>query len=385
MDAAARRRATDRIVALAGRGSDVVTLWRQCTEVLADAVPHYMGPCWFTLDPASLVMTSHFQEDLPVFPAEWAAQEYLDDGDVNHLADVARSASGISTLHAATGGRPESSARWRANMAYGGDQELVAALRTRDGQVWGSLTLYREPGLPLFDAGELDFVRSVTPALADGVRRGLLVGEARDPEGPDAPGLLVLTERWTPESVSPGLDRWIRDLPGGAWDLRRLPPSVLAVAGRALAIADAPLVADSPFADAGRVAVARVLTRSGTWVVLHGIPLVAGGLRRVAVVVEPAHPARISPLLMSAYGLTGREQELTRLVLQGLSTADIARRLVISRHTVQQHLKSVFDKTGVRSRRDLVSAVFLGHYEPRLRDNERRTGKSLPVRGGPMP
>jgi hypothetical protein len=55
------------------------------------------------------------------------------------------------------------------------------------------------------------------------------------------------------------------------------------------------------------VAVARVLSRSGTWVVLHGAALVTEGARRVAVIVEPAHPARISPLLMSAYGLTQRE------------------------------------------------------------------------------
>ena len=67
------------------------------------------------------------------------------------------------------------------------------------------------------------------------------------------------------------------------------------------------------------MAVARVLTRSGTWVVLHGVPLAQTGPLRVAVIVEPAHPARIAPLLMSAYGLTAREQELTRLVLQGFS------------------------------------------------------------------
>jgi DNA-binding CsgD family transcriptional regulator len=379
MDAAVRRRATDRIVELASRGSDVVSLWRACREVLADTVPHYLSPCWFTLDPASLVMTSHFQEGLPEFPAEWAAQEYSDDGDVNHLADVARSGSGISTLHDATGGRPDTSPRWHANMAYGGDQELVAALRTRDGQVWGSLSLYREPDRRRFDRDELDFLRSVAPVLADGIRRGLLVGEASDPEGSDAPGLLVLTEQWTPETVSPGLDRWLRDLPDGAWDAGRLPPAVLAVAGWALAVAEAPATAD-----AGRVAIARVLTKSGTWVVLHGVPLIAGGLQRVAVIVEPAHPARISPLLMSAYRLTEREQELTRLVLQGYSTAEIAQRLVISAHTVQQHLKSVFDKTGVRSRRELVGTVFLAHYEPRLRDNERRTGEGVPVRGGPI-
>ena len=80
----------------------------------------------------------------------------------------------------------------------------------------------------------------------------------------------------------------------------------------------------------------------------------------MAVIVEPAHPARIAPLLMSAYGLTEREQELDPPGAPGIrrpprSPSD----LVISVHTVQQHLKSVFDKTGVRSRRDLVTKVFL--------------------------
>ena len=86
---------------------------------------------------------------------------------------------------------------------------------------------------------------------------------------------------------------------------------------------------------------------------------------------------------MLAYGLSEREQELTRLVLQGFSTAEIAERLVISVHTVQQHLKSIFDKTGVRSRRELVTKIFLTHYEPRLRDNERRVAADHLVRGGP--
>ena len=88
------------------------------------------------------------------------------------------------------------------------------------------------------------------------------------------------------------------------------------------------------------------------------------------MIVEPAHPARIAPLLMSAYGLTEREQDVTRLVLQGESTAAIAERLVVSPHTVQQHLKRIFEKTAVNSRRDLVGKVFLAYYEPRVGDNE---------------
>jgi hypothetical protein len=70
-------------------------------------------------------------------------------------------------------------------------------------------------------------------------------------------------------------------------------------------------------------------------------------------------------------------------VLQGSSTAEVAERLVVSAHTVQQHLRGVFDKTGVRSRRDLVAKVSFAHYEPRLHDNERRAIADQPLRGGP--
>jgi DNA-binding CsgD family transcriptional regulator len=376
MSADARRRAGDKVARLARQGLDLVRFWRASTEALASAVPHDFAPCWFTLDPASLLVTSHFDEGVPELPPQWLIHEYYQN-DVNKLADVARSERGISTLHEATGGDPTGSPRWHFNMTLGGDQELIAALRTHAGEVWGALGLYRAPGRPLFDARELSFIRAVAPSLAEGARRALLVGEATDPEGPDAPGLVVLSHDGEVESATPGVERWLAALPDGDWDAGRLPSSVLAVAGRALRTAEHP---DQP----GEVAVARVLSQAGTWVVLHGASLVAGGARRVAVIVEPAHPARIAPLLMSAYGLTEREQQVTRLVLQGNSTAEIAERLVVSAHTVQQHLKSVFDKTGVRSRRDLVGKVFFAHYEPRLRDNERRAVQDQPLRGGPF-
>ena len=368
-----------RIGELTGRGLDLVTFWDEAAEAVSAAVPHYGAPCWFTLDPASLLVTSHYDHgQIPELPPEWLAHEYYED-DFHDIKSVARSERGISTLHEATAGDPTRSARWHANMRYGGDQELLVALRTRTGETWGMLGLYREPGECLFERADLELLRTVAPYLAEGARRGLLVGEASDPEGSDAPGLVVLAEDWSVDSLTPGVERWLAELPDG--DLeggRKLPPSILAVAGRALRTVENP---DTP----GEVAVARVLSREGRWIVLHGAALVAGGARRVAVIVEPAHPARIAPLLMAAYGLTQREQEITRLVLSGDSTGEIADRLFVSPHTVQQHLKSIFEKTGVRSRRELVGRVFFGHYEPRLRDNERRVSEGAPVRGGPFP
>jgi DNA-binding CsgD family transcriptional regulator len=371
-------RARDKIGRLAGQGLDLPTFWQESAAVLARAVPHYSTPCWWTLDPASLLVTSHYQPEMVELPPEMLAHEYLVD-DVHKLADVARSERGISTLHEVTGGDPSQSPGWQQFICpYGGDQEVLVALRTRSGETWGMVGLYREPDRPLFSAEELRFLREVAPSLAEGARRGLLVGEAAEPDRPEAPGLVILREDWSVESLTPGVERRLAELPDSKWEHRGiLPPAVLAVAGRALRTAEG---VDAP----GEVALARVLSRSGHWLVLHGAALVTDGSRRVAVIVEPAHPARIASLLMAAYELTEREQEITRLALQGNSTVEIATRLAVAPQTVQQHLKSIFDKTGVRSRRELVGKIFFAHYEPRLRDNERRTLVGRPLRGGPL-
>jgi DNA-binding CsgD family transcriptional regulator len=374
----AKARARRRISQLAGEGLDLVALWRACSEAMAPALPHYGAPCWFTLDPASLLATSHFQVGLPEIPREWLAEEYLGD-DVNKMADVARSTRGVATLHEATGGDPSRSARFEREMVrYGVEQEMIAALRTPAGEVWGAVGLYREKSQPLFDGADVQFMRDIAPFLAEGARRALLMGEATSPDVPEAPGLLVLREDWSIESTTPGMERWITEFPDGDWGSGDLPSSVLAVAGQARRIAGG---AHS----SGELAVARVRTRAGRWIVLHGATLVSDSSPRVAVIVEPAQPARIASLLMAAYRLTAREAEVTRLVLQGFSSVQIAKALSISTHTVQQHLKAVFAKTDVHSRRDLLGRVFFSHYEPRLRDNEKRVQREQPVRGGPAP
>ena len=84
---------------------------------------------------------------------------------------------------------------------------------------------------------------------------------------------------------------------------------------------------------------------------------------------EPIRPNELAPLIADAYELTDRERAVTQLVARGLPTDAIARRLFISPWTVQDHLKSVFEKVGVGTRGELVSRPFIEHYAPRLRSD----------------
>jgi DNA-binding CsgD family transcriptional regulator len=102
----------------------------------------------------------------------------------------------------------------------------------------------------------------------------------------------------------------------------------------------------------------RVPLRTGGWLELHASWLQGPpGDDRISVVVQPARAPDTIPLLLAAHGLTPREAEVARLVLRGAPTAEIVGALYISPYTVQDHLKSVFDKVGVRSRRDLAARL----------------------------
>jgi DNA-binding CsgD family transcriptional regulator len=93
----------------------------------------------------------------------------------------------------------------------------------------------------------------------------------------------------------------------------------------------------------------------------------------VAVVVEPAKSAQIAPIIVEAYCLTPREQQITQAVARGLSNPEIAAGLHLSTHTVRDHLKAVFGKVGVGSRGELVAKLFAEHYRPSLHAAGRRS------------
>jgi len=68
------------------------------------------------------------------------------------------------------------------------------------------------------------------------------------------------------------------------------------------------------------------------------------------VVLEPARPHTATAVQLAAYGLTRRENEVATRILRGESNRVIAGALHLTEYTVHDHIKSIFDKTGVRSR-----------------------------------
>jgi DNA-binding CsgD family transcriptional regulator len=102
---------------------------------------------------------------------------------------------------------------------------------------------------------------------------------------------------------------------------------------------------------------ARLRDAGGEWAVLQASPLIGGDDAEIAVAIEPAAGDQLIGLLLAAYGMSTRERQICREVIAGRSTADIAGRLFISPNTVQDHLKKIFGKVGVRSRGELVARL----------------------------
>ncbi len=375
----AEQTALERIRRASCAGLDVAGFVNEVNPIVGQVVRNGTetidNPYWSTLDPESHLVTSIYGEGCEVDPGDYMRWELLAD-DFIKTADVVHHPRGVLTLHEVTNGQPERSPIYVEVMVPNGmAQELLVALRSSTGENWGTTRLNRAPGDPMFSEHEINFMSAAAPLIAQGVRRGLLVGEATEPERPDAPGLVVMTVDGEVESLSPGAEEWFSRLPDDDGRQDGVPTSVLAAAAGALRDADR--------SSAGGVSTARVPTTDGRWAVVHGAVMGTNGNSRVTVIIQPAHPDLIAPLLMSIYGLTGREQEVTQLVLRGGSTTELAKALGVSSHTVQQHLKSIFEKTDVNSRGELVAKVYFDCYDLRTRDNRERIQAEKPIRGGP--
>ena len=391
----ARQRTLERLRRLACEDLDVATFLERAGAALDRVVPSDVdtlpSPTWMVVDPASGLLTSTYVVGCEMSTEEIVAFEYVSSDPGNRISDVLCDPRGVRTSSELHQRDPSTARPYRALLAsMGVEHEVLIALRGTDGVAWGACYLVRAPGRAAFDNQDLDFLRAAAPLLADGVRRGLVLGEADDPEGPGAPAIVVLDERLEPKWLTPGADGWLADL--GAGGHGELPTPVLSVAQAALARDRRTPLGDPGLGDEARVEepsadglAVRVRAPRRGWVTLHGQPLSGGAGRRVAVTIQPAATDRISALLLAAHGLTAREGEVARHVLHGRSTTQIATALGVSPYTVQEHLKHIFEKTGVRSRRELVARLFARHYRPRVDDNEKRVSANHPIRGGPFP
>jgi DNA-binding CsgD family transcriptional regulator len=312
---------------------------------------------WATVDPATLLFTQAYREELPSDTGPYFVDnEFLGD-DVNKWTELAHDLSGVRTLAAATDGKLARSARYRDIFEpLGLADELRAVLRAR-GAVWGFMCLHRERGAA-FSAQEQDFIRRIAPHLAEGVRLSLLVQCAARDDLAESPGLILLAPDNSVVGKNPAADQWLAEL---EWqEAGQVPIEIHSLAIR-LRRADA----------STNLAPFRVRIRSGRWIILQASWVSGEDRSVVAVIIQEATPDEVAPIVMSAYGLSEQERAVSGLVFQGQSTQAISQRLHISEHTVQDHLKSIFDKTGVRSRRELVATVFRQRYIPRMKSGDQ--------------
>jgi len=310
---------------------------------------------WATADPATLLPTQPYTEEIPADTLPYFVQnEFLDD-DVNKWTELVREAAGVRTLFQATAGDVLASSRYRDIFRpLGLADELRAVFRVQDA-VWGYMCLHREAHEPFSDE-EAAYVQRLAPHIGEAIRTGLLLSSVDRAELAEAPGLVVVGADGSVVGVTGPGERWLEELDCKNAVQESLPAEIYALAAMLRR------------GDAAETVLPRLRLRTsaGRWVVLHASRMPADGENAVAVIIEQASPLEIAPVVMLAYGLTKQERAVTGLVCRGLSTREIAHRLFISTNTVQDHLKSIFSKTGVRSRRELVATILNEQYLPRI-------------------
>jgi DNA-binding CsgD family transcriptional regulator len=356
------------LIERARQAGSVRDLFRSASTSLKRLV-HFDACVWLATDPATNLPTAPTRSEslgdlcrrdgqscLRIWELEFLVE------DINLYRDLARAQTPAGGLRLATRDRPSRSPRFREFLRPNGfGDELRAVLRV-DGSPWASVGLFRHDGRPAFDERETAFVASLSAPLAHAVRdharpAGGTLGVA-DARGP---GLMVFGADGELLSVNDDALAWLEELPHDppereSFELR-LPMVVAGALVRAQAIAQE---------RAHGTARARLRSLSGRWLVCHASCLRGqdGEFGETALVIEPAQASEIAPIIVEAYELSPREQEIARLIAVGMGTAEIASSLHLSAHTVRDYVKAIFEKVGVSSRGELVAKVFAEHYAP---------------------
>lgn len=308
-------------------------------------VVDYDASAWLVTDPSTVLFTDGYVEGFPSdFCEPWYHYEFSVP-DVATFRKLARSPNPVAVLSHAVDGELTESARWRELLKpFGYGHELRVVFR--DGSAcWGVATLQRSATAPDFEPEEADLLATVSSIVADGLRRVVVRQRALTAE-PDGPGLLIIGPDRVARPVTEAGARWLDALgvpQDGAGRTALLTLGELATGG----------------GETNRRI--RLRTRDGRWATLHAEPM-TGEHGTFAVIIEPSRPADIGLIAALAYGLSPRESELVLSLARGESTDEIADSLFISQHTVRGHLKTIFEKTGVSSRSELVARLFRDHY-----------------------
>lgn len=350
----ARNRCRERVARIADSALGSEALRREAAAELRRAVGMDFW-CWSLGDPGSLIGCSGVTSEIPATTAGGVVPRLMvleQHDDVLTRHGLARARRPAGAMSAATGGRLARSRRWAECLAPDGFGDLLV-LACRDSRgCWGWLEAMRASDAAPYEAEDVRLLSDLSELLGRALRaRALQPCEA--PATPRPPGLLILdcdlqVTSWTRAAIA-----WIDALPGvpasgPAEHLQTMPSVVYCAAGRVTAT-DGEAVA--------LPARARVRTRSGDWAVVEGARLEGVQAGQVAITIRAATVDEMLELLGRIHGLTARERELAALVVAGLDTRQLAQHLVISPHTVKDHLKAIFEKVGVHSRRELTARI----------------------------
>jgi DNA-binding CsgD family transcriptional regulator len=337
--------------------------WSLVSGYLRQHIP-FDGACWFGIDPSTLLASSPIRVeniDQGHCRTYWERECTVDDALL--FRDLATSPVPAGTLYAATDNLPHRSPRYREYLApQNFSDELRGAFRIGR-RTWGAVDLYRHRDREPFTESDVALVSHIGTAVA-GALRGLAVqtGFGSASAAPGSTGTALFDHSGRLLRLDDQAERWFTEIGGPQWIQR--PPSmsaVWAVVHRAASV--------SAGRERGPSAV-RLRMRNRQWVTLT-----ASVLRRpngdresgpIALTVARAVGWDIAPLLVEAYGLTPREQEVCKAAVRGLSNQDIAAELGLSAYTVRDYLKAIFAKAGVTSRGELASRLFSDFYEPRI-------------------
>ena len=316
-------------------GTGVQEFAARATRILSRSVA-FDGVAVMPMDPATSLETGAVVKN--GLPAEATARlleiEHR-EGDVNTFVALARSGRLAASLDHETRGELDRSVRHRELRAPHGLGDELRTVLVSGSATWGGLTLGRSAGSAPFSAADVALMASVSRHLAEGLRRAILRSAFSEVPPQRSAGVMLLAADSTIADADCSAAAWLAELGPD-------PPVVAAVASRARSNPDR--------------ARARTQTPSGAWITVRASVL---SREQTAVTIEPTRPDELAPLIADAYGLSRRERAVTLLVARGLQTEAVAGALGVSTWTVQDHLKSIFEKAGVSSRGELVARLFL--------------------------